>query len=553
MADNMFSGEMDPELAALIGTAGSPNGLPPDFSDIFSDNPGGKSEKSADKTSTANDQGVDLSVSGFPHITRRFEETPHNYFSDPAYYKTALSNEGDIAQRVHGILQKFLTAKDPKDRSVFRQQFISPFWEFLLNVARKSVGKLPPPKRFLLRFAILHPTFINEESRNVFAKVIVENELNQPVYYLDEWLKAVGTSMIRPSTTDEVKISKNNQQAKIQQLMEKALGKLDGARVMLKAKDKERHEIENVLRARFESIFERTPLQELSDVSDCYTEMQKVTFNEIQSSLKDLLKNDHDLDLAIKDYVRAEADVQTLSNKLEAEGSVAQVDMGALDTEFETVRQMAKMSIGRQGNHFPLLIGDYFHSGPNEIGIRENIITMLAKIESIDAEAFCRVYKNRLNRIVPFVLLIPTYGDYGFCWEPFDRYNRATSRGRIVIPMYPKNLYMAVLTAVADLRWQVAKEKASFYWMEEGITGNYYNWFQSQKLKGDIKEFFIQDYILWMTKESEGIQKLDKELRGAFWRYMPFTREVKEKLKTRSFVYQELCQRDVNRSLSDGY
>jgi hypothetical protein len=34
---------------------------------------------------------------------------------------------------------------------------------------------------------------------------------------------------------------------------------------------------------------------------------------------------------------------------------------------------------------------------------------------------------------------------------------------------------------------------------------------------------------------------------------MPFTREVKEKLKTRSFVYQELYQRDVNRTMSDGY
>jgi hypothetical protein len=34
---------------------------------------------------------------------------------------------------------------------------------------------------------------------------------------------------------------------------------------------------------------------------------------------------------------------------------------------------------------------------------------------------------------------------------------------------------------------------------------------------------------------------------------MPFTKEVKEKLKTRSFVYQELYQRDMNRAMSDGY
>ena len=34
---------------------------------------------------------------------------------------------------------------------------------------------------------------------------------------------------------------------------------------------------------------------------------------------------------------------------------------------------------------------------------------------------------------------------------------------------------------------------------------------------------------------------------------MPFSKEVKEKLKPRALVYQELCQRDLNREMSDGY
>ena len=534
--------EMDPELAALLGSAGAMDEPPPDFSDIF-----------GEKKAPAKGETVDIGLGNFPAITKRFEEKGHDFFNDPNYYKIALSNEGDIAQRVHSILQKYLTTKDPKDRSVFRQQFITPFWEFLLNVARKATGKMIPPKKFLLRFAILHPTFLNAETRDFFSKVVTENTLDQPVYYMDEWLYAVGTSRMRPSTTDEVRVSRSNSQSKIQQLLEKANGKYDGARTMVKQKNKERDEIEKILRDRFDAIYERTPLRELTDAYDCLTERQKASIVEIQSLLKDMLRNDHDLEISIRDFVNAEADVQTLTDKLEAEGGAVAVDIGALDTEFDTIRQMAKMSIGRQGNHFPVLTSEYFHSGPNDVGVRENVLAIFTKIESIDAEAFCRVYKNRLNRIVPYVLLIPTYGDFGFCWEPFDRFNRAASRGRIVIPMYPKNLFLAVLTAVADLRWQVAKEKASFYWMEEGLTGNYYQWFQAQKLKGDIKEYFINDYILWMTKEAEGIQKLDKEVRGTFWRHMPFTREVKEKLKNRSFVYQELCQRDMNRAMSDGY
>ena len=549
MAGNAYNGDMDPELAALLGTAGSDNSPLPDFNDLF----GEKNKDDFADISSASGGDVDITASGFPAVTKRLEEKGHSFFNDPNYYKTALSNEGDIAQRVHNILQKYLTAKDPKDRSVFRQQFISPFWEFLFGIGRKSTSKLAPSKKYLLRFGILHPTFLNAETRDFFSKIIDDNVLEQPVHYMDEWLYAVGTSKMRPSSTDEVKIAKGNTQSKLQSLLEKAQGKFDGARVLLRSKDKERDEIEKILRDRLSAIYERTPLNEYSEVSDCFTEGQKMSITEIQNLLKALLKNDHELGLSIRDFIGAQADVEILADKLANEGGAVAVDIGAIDTELDTIRQMAKMTIGRQGNHFPVLTAEYFHSVPNEVATRENIIAMLARIESIDAEAFCRVYKSRLNRIAPFVLLIPTYGDMGFCWEPFDRYNRATSRGRIIIPMYPRNLYLAVLTAVADLRWQVAKEKASFYWMEEGLTGHYYQWFQSLKLKGDIKEYFIRDYILWMTKEAEGIQKLEKDVRGTFWRHMPFTREVKEKLKTRNLVYQELYQRDINRTMSDGY
>jgi hypothetical protein len=119
--------------------------------------------------------------------------------------------------------------------------------------------------------------------------------------------------------------------------------------------------------------------------------------------------------------------------------------------------------------------------------------------------------------------------------------------------MYPKDLKTAVIAAVADLRWQVAKEKAQHYWMEEGLTGHYYMWFDSQKLRGDVKEYFIQDYLLWITKESEGTQKLNREVRGIFWRNMPFPQELKDKLRKRGFVYEELHKKDKNRAMSDGY
>lgn len=72
-------------------------------------------------------------------------------------------------------------------------------------------------------------------------------------------------------------------------------------------------------------------------------------------------------------------------------------------------------------------------------------------------------------------------------------------------------------------------------------------------MKGDVKDQFVQDYILWLTKESEGTQKLAREVRDIFWRYIPFPQEIKDELKNRGFVYSELYKKDQNRAMSDGY
>jgi hypothetical protein len=188
-----------------------------------------------------------------------------------------------------------------------------------------------------------------------------------------------------------------------------------------------------------------------------------------------------------------------------------------------------------------------------EIATRENVINEMAQVESLDPGLFLRTHKGQTSRIVPNVLLLASYGETGVCWEPFEKFNRSTSRGRIALPLFSKSPRIAVLTAMADLRWQVAKEKAQYYWMEEGITGKYYQWFTERKLRGDVREYFIRDYVLWITKESQGTQKLDREVRGIFWRLMPFPQEIKDNLKNRGFVYGELYKKDQNIARSDGY
>jgi hypothetical protein len=490
--------------------------------------------------------------SGFPKVIKQYEEKGHACFDDPAYYKSIVGDGSDICKRVHMIFQKYITSKDPKDKTVFRQQLSTVYWDLFANVAKSAAAALPKPKEYLLRFGMLHPGLLQPDIKALFSKVVEANALEQPVYYLDEWFGMIGRGELRPSTTDEAPAARGDTPARFIELLERANGKLDGLKGLLRGKEVERKTMEEKLRQDCVIILtDRQPAQ-FSEVRVPMDEGQKLRVNSLQETAKIIVKAEREMEVLLRDYDAAREDIEAINAKIkEAGGRPANSDTIAIETEAGTVRQLAKMTVGRQGNAFPILSGEFFSSTPKSVGIRENVISILSWIESVDAEAFIRVYKNRPNRVVPYVILVPTYGDKGACWEPVDRSNKATGRGRITVPMYPRNLTIAVLTAVADYRWQAAKEANSFYWMEEGLTGNYYQWFQAQKLKGDVRVYFIQDYILWMTKESEGVQKVDKEVRSTFWRYMPFAQPVKEKLKDRSMIYQELYQRDLNRAKSE--
>ncbi|MDY4465753.1 MAG: hypothetical protein SPE30_05655 [Candidatus Treponema excrementipullorum] len=554
----MYDDELDPEVAALLDTV---EHSPKDWQDLSVGTTVSldDEDEKVGNSRTNSISDVDLSIREFKPITEFFSSTPHTIFDDPDYYKTALRGENESAQKLHNLLTKYLTCQDPKDRTVYRQQMVNVYWEFVRSLAPKMGDlSLPKCKRMLMRFGVVLPSLFTDEQKQTFSSAFVENRLGEPVYYLDEWFQEIVSGRIGISATDEARPARRSGNAAeeashLMQLKSKNSGKLQNSENLLTSKESQRAMVEAELVSRIEQICKHDVLVGLGNHKAPYSETQKRLFSEISERLRLLSKIDKELTNYLNEFKEAKSISDSLDVKLSSAPSTMEINSSDINTEVDTVRQMAKMTVGRQGNHFPIFTREYYHCIPKGTGFRENVVDTMAWIESVDPGAFCRIHKNVSNRIVPFVILIPTYGDRGFCWEPFDRYNRITSRGRIAVPMYPKDLRIALLTAVADLRWQVAKEKASYYWMEEGLTGQYYQWLITQKLKGDVKDYFIEDYVLWMTKESEGVQRLDKEVRGIFWRHMPFSQEIKEKLKIRSLVYQELYQRDLNRAMSDGY
>jgi hypothetical protein len=548
---------LDPDIAELLDieeaepvSSPEPNGPPasvdrsgePDFHTLFSE------EKPREKPA----EEVDTTKARFPTIIK-IQEDPKPFFQDKDFYKKVLGGEGDEGTRLHDLLGKYMKAEDPEEKSKYRAQLISAFWELGSRIASRAGRDLIMPKRLFLRFGILSPGFLSPELQDLVSRIIYENTTGEPVYYVDEWLERISKGLVRPSTTDEVKVKGKDSSQKILDAVEKKKGQRDSEVTLLKAKISQLEEREAQLKGQVDLLIRHERNEDFGGLKACFNASQKAALLQIQETLRQLSGLDGQMASSYASLGSIEKELESLGRKSEGISADSMVDQKSMVGEWLSLRQMAKMCVGRQGNHFPIFLSQFVRVAIREIGTRENVIREMAQVEAMDPGLFHRVYKTQVTRIIPNIILLASYGDTGICWEPFEKFNRATSRGRIAIPMFPKNLPVAVMTAMADLRWQVAKEKAQYYWMEEGITGKYYQWFTERKLRGDVREFFIRDYALWINKESQGMQKLDKDVRGIFWRMMPFPQHVKDLLRNRSFVYNELYKKDQNIAKSDGY
>jgi len=246
--------ELDPEIAALI--ANSEDGKA-DNSDNILDNveefevPTKRKSlfsKSVDEVVHGGNGNrsiheVDLSKTTFDPLDKLVSDQPSEFFSDKTYYKTVLTGENQSAQRVHQVLSKYLTCKDPKDRAVFRQQIVTAYWELIRGmVGKMSSSATPMPKRMLIRFGVLLPSLFKEEQKAYFSKIFLENRTGEPILYTDEWFKEIATGKMTNSATDEKKQSHKTanmsadeaamvEQSRLMQLQSKNSGKLQSAKI----------------------------------------------------------------------------------------------------------------------------------------------------------------------------------------------------------------------------------------------------------------------------------------------------------------------------------
>lgn len=476
-------------------------------------------------------------------------------FDNPSYYKMVLQGEGDEAVRLHDVLTKMFKSTDPSEKIELKNRIIPIYWDLHAQLVLRSLSHSTSshPKHLTVRYGAILPSLLSKDHRQVLSQIIWDNNLGEAVWYCDEWVKMVAEGTVNALATDEEASTRKgdpaSEIARLRGNLSKVMGMKDAIVNFIKKLEQERQDLMQRFKFLSDILVEEHISHRLENVHLPFNDDQKNAISQISGVMKSFTSLGKHIDLNYNKYVQILEDISKIESELEqlSQGNPV-IDNSIGQKEATKIAVLAKMCVGARGNHYPILASQFFRASIDTIATRENVVKMMDEVEKIDVGIFRREFRRQINRIPPHAIIIPCYGSRGVCWEPYERNNKATSRGRIAIPMFPADLRVAVITALADLRWQQAKEMAAHYWMEEGLTGSFFQWFSAQKLRGDVRLTFIENYILWITKESEGMQKLDREVRGIFWRTIPFSLERREILKDRGFVYNQLYLNDKNRA-----
>ncbi len=469
--------------------------------------------------------------------------------------------DSEVVEKLLTLKDKYHKVTDKEDKIIYKERYSSAFWDVYVEIAKKIGPNLSQAKRLFLRYGILDLKYLSaEDQKLVLQQKIDDKDPENSIFYVDEWLMAISQGQIKPSITDESpkKKSKDGQEVDANQAkLERMAGAVDAEKKNYQSLMERRHMLEDGLTS-LVSILTNHSQDPMMDAPSVYTDDQVAKMDEIVETCRNLRTIQKQLvvtrnNLASKMDELNDLERKTGVNTSEGESVTYEVDEHTIESEVGAIRQMVKMCVGRQGNHFPILASPFLPKETRDYNFKETMTKRLLEVEGLDPSIFARTFRQNTNRILPYIILAPGYGNYGVCWEPYDKYNKATSKGRIAVPIFCRNPLISISMAMGDFRWQTAKELASYHWMDEGLTGRYYEFVTNNKVKGDIKTLFIEDYILWLTKESQGIQKLDKDSRYIFWRFVPFPDKLKEELSLKGYYYNDLYKKEMSFRMSQGY
>ena len=155
---------------------------------------------------------------------------------------------------------------------------------------------------------------------------------------------------------------------------------------------------------------------------------------------------------------------------------------------------------------------------------------------------------------------MPVYGSNGAMWQEIEGRKRASS-GRFLFPIFAENDMEDIFIRICGrYRWELCRTIQGITWNDvkyKSLTSEYVDYIQFyrknrllseekkeklkmqiQKGRGNTREIFVIDYVVWIKNESAGSLRLNKVARGILASYCPFVKEIRDKIQTQP-LYEE--------------
>ncbi len=228
----------------------------------------------------------------------------------------------------------------------------------------------------------------------------------------------------------------------------------------------------------------------------------------------------------------------------------------------QRLRSTAAVCSGSTATAFPILNSMMIKGTLTSLYTsKRNVEKTVQDLRDIDFSVFWRETVLKIGEareiireeVVPYFVILPIYGTRTLLWQELTGVDKR-SRGRIMVPaFFMGDLQKHLAHSLACFRWELNRSiKGQAMWadpIEGGITGEYFDYVNTFKKMSNLsmeakekiasrfkalrtnRDRFADDYLSWIFYEKEGIMKLNSVVRGIFFKYMPFKKQLRDKLE----------------------
>lgn len=242
----------------------------------------------------------------------------------------------------------------------------------------------------------------------------------------------------------------------------------------------------------------------------------------------------------------------------------------------------SRVASGRISTFVPFLYSDVFYTRVKKaFHSAKEINAAVNRLLTVDYSVFYRerLYSDLENgvkkeyimeQVFPDIILLPICGSKGVMWQEITGRKRNTP-GRFLLPVLTEEgMDGMLLELFGRFRWELCRTIQGTAWNNiqyPSLTSEYVDYIQfyqknrdlttekKEKLKSQIargrgnnREVFLIDYIAWVTREYRGEIRLNKVARGLLATYVPFPKEIREKVTAQPIFAEALARRERERT-----